>query len=49
MNALYRPGPMENIDSFISRKNGDKNISYPHSKLEPILNETYGIIVYQEH
>ena len=48
MNALYRPGPMENIDSFISRKHGTKNISYPHPIMEPILNETYGIIVYQE-
>jgi DNA polymerase-3 subunit alpha len=48
MNALYRPGPMENIDSFISRKHGEKNISYAHAKMEPILNETYGIIVYQE-
>jgi DNA polymerase-3 subunit alpha len=48
MNALYRPGPMENIDSFISRKHGTKNISYPHTIMEPILNETYGIIVYQE-
>ena len=48
MNALYRPGPMENIDSFISRKHGDKSINYPHKLLEPILKETYGIIVYQE-
>tara|TARA_X000000950_G_scaffold4741_1_gene4909 strand:- start:3598 stop:7032 length:3435 start_codon:yes stop_codon:yes gene_type:complete len=48
MNALYRPGPMENIDSFISRKHGDKSINYPHMLLEPILKETYGIIVYQE-
>ena len=48
MNALYRPGPMENIDSFISRKHGVKSINYPHKLLEPILKETYGIIVYQE-
>ena len=48
MNALYRPGPMENIDSFINRKHGVKKITYPHNLLEPILNETYGIIVYQE-
>ena len=48
MNALYRPGPMENIDSFINRKHGDKGINYPHKLLEPILKETYGIIVYQE-
>ena len=48
MNALYRPGPMSNIDDFISRKHGEKKIIYPHSLMEPILNETYGIIVYQE-
>ena len=48
MNALYRPGPMQNIDSFISRKHGEKNITYIHPLLEPILKETYGIIVYQE-
>ena len=48
MNALYRPGPMENIDSFINRKQGNKEINYPHRYLEPILRETYGIIVYQE-
>ena len=48
MNALYRPGPMSNIDNFISRKHGKKRIDYPHPSLEPILEETYGIIVYQE-
>ena len=48
MNALYRPGPMNNIDNFISRKHGKKEITYPHVMLEPILKETYGIIVYQE-
>ena len=48
MNALYRPGPMSNIDDFISRKHGEKKIIYPHSLMEPILNETYGIIVNQE-
>ena len=47
MNALYRPGPMQNIDRFISRKHGKKEIVYPHKVLEPILKETYGIIVYQ--
>jgi DNA polymerase-3 subunit alpha len=47
MNALYRPGPMEMIGDFISRKQGRK-IEYVHPKLEPILKETYGIIVYQE-
>lgn len=48
MNALYRPGPMENIPDFIDRKNGQKSIEYIHPKLEPILKETYGVIVYQE-
>ena len=48
MNALYRPGPMNNIDNFIARKHGKKKIEYPHSSLVPILEETYGIIVYQE-
>ncbi|MFQ5583747.1 MAG: DNA polymerase III subunit alpha, partial [Calditrichia bacterium] len=48
MNALYRPGPMENIDSFINRKYGREKIEYLHPSLEPILKETYGIIVYQE-
>ncbi len=48
MNALYRPGPMENIDTFIDRKFGRQKIEYLHPLLEPILKETYGIIVYQE-
>ncbi|MEG8988764.1 DNA polymerase III subunit alpha [Ignavibacteria bacterium 4148-Me] len=48
MNALYRPGPMEFIDDFIARKHGRKEITYLHPVLEPILKETYGIIVYQE-
>ncbi|MEW6702098.1 MAG: DNA polymerase III subunit alpha, partial [Bacteroidota bacterium] len=48
MNALYRPGPMEFIDDFIARKHGRKQIAYLHPVLEPILKETYGIIVYQE-
>jgi|MDSZ01.3.fsa_nt_gb DNA polymerase-3 subunit alpha len=48
MNALYRPGPMENIDDFITRKHGKKKIEYSHPVMEPILEETYGIIVYQE-
>ena len=48
MNALYRPGPMKNIDDFISRKGGKKKIKYSHPSMEPILEETYGIIVYQE-
>ena len=46
--ALYRPGPMENIDSFIKRKYGREKIDYIHPDLEDILKETYGIIVYQE-
>ncbi len=48
MNALYRPGPIENIPAFISRKNGIEKVSYIHPLLEPILKDTYGIIVYQE-
>jgi DNA polymerase-3 subunit alpha len=48
MNALYRPGPMDMIDEFIARKHGRQKIDYAHPKLEPILKETYGIIVYQE-
>ena len=48
MNALYRPGPMDFIDDFIDRKFGNKEITYLHQTLEPILKETYGIIVYQE-
>ena len=48
MNALYRPGPMQNIPDFISRKHGNSQVTYLHEKLEPILRETYGIIVYQE-
>lgn len=48
MNALYRPGPMGFIDDFIDRKYGNKKVEYLHSVLEEILNETYGIIVYQE-
>ncbi|MEX0602259.1 MAG: DNA polymerase III subunit alpha, partial [Bacteroidota bacterium] len=48
MNALYRPGPMENIPDFIDRKHGRKPIQYVHPKLEDTLKETYGVIVYQE-
>ncbi len=48
MNALYRPGPMEMIGDFIERKHGRQEISYMHPKMEAILKETYGIIVYQE-
>ncbi|MEO6152428.1 MAG: DNA polymerase III subunit alpha [Croceibacterium sp.] len=46
--SLYRPGPMDNIPAFGRRKNGEEPIEYPHSKLETILAETYGIFVYQE-
>jgi DNA polymerase-3 subunit alpha len=48
MNALYRPGPMDMIGDFIERKHGRQHISYMHPKLESILKETYGVIVYQE-
>lgn len=47
-NALYRPGPMEQIDTYIKRKNGQEPVTYPHEDLKPILKLTYGIIVYQE-
>ncbi len=46
--ALYRPGPMENVPEFISRKQGRTKIVYEAPELEAILKETYGIIVYQE-
>ena len=48
MNALYRPGPMEYIPSFIARKHGDEEISYDLPEMEENLKETYGITVYQE-
>lgn len=48
MNALYRPGPINNINDYIDRKHGKKKIIYPHPDLKPILEETQGIIVYQE-
>ena len=48
MNALYRPGPMDMIDDFIKRKHGETKIEYLHPLLEPILKETYGVMVYQE-
>ena len=48
VNALYRPGPMDNIPSFINRKHGSESITFPTSELEAILKPTYGIIVYQE-
>ncbi|MBN1516250.1 DNA polymerase III subunit alpha [Candidatus Sumerlaeota bacterium] len=46
--ALYRPGPMQFIDTFVENKHKPDSIQYLHPKLEPILKETYGIIVYQE-
>jgi len=48
MVALYRPGPMQFIDSFIKRKHGQESITYLHPKFENALKETYGILVYQE-
>jgi len=46
--ALYRPGPMEQIPTFVNSKHGREKIKYAHPDLEPILKETYGVIVYQE-
>lgn len=48
MVALYRPGPIELIPSFIKRKHGEEVVTYLHPKLEPILKNTYGIGIYQE-
>ena len=48
MIALYRPGPMEHIDTFIDAKHGKAAIRYPHPALKDILEETYGVIVYQD-
>jgi DNA polymerase-3 subunit alpha len=48
--ALYRPGPLDSgmVDVFINRKHGREPVSYPHPALEPVLKDTYGVIVYQE-
>ena len=46
--SLYRPGPMGNIPTYIKRKHGLENVEYMHPKIEPILKDTYGIIIYQE-
>ena len=46
--SLYRPGPMDNIPTYIRRKHGLEKIEYPHPLLEAVLQETYGVIVYQE-
>ena len=48
MNALYRPGPMQFIDLFVSRKRGDVEVEYPHELLTDFLKNTYGIMVYKE-
>ncbi|MCX6826498.1 MAG: DNA polymerase III subunit alpha [candidate division Zixibacteria bacterium] len=50
MNALYRPGPLDSgmIDIYIERKNGAKEVKFDHPRLEKILKETYGVIVFQE-
>src|SRR4051794_18329636 len=48
MNALYRPGPMDSIPNYIKCKNGEEPVHYPHPMLEPILKETFGIMIYQE-
>jgi DNA polymerase III subunit alpha len=46
--ALYRPGPMDNIDSYVNRKHGREGIESLHDSIAPILGETYGVIIYQE-
>ncbi|HET8745760.1 MAG TPA: DNA polymerase III subunit alpha, partial [Ramlibacter sp.] len=48
LNALYRPGPMDLIPTFVARKHGREQVEYPHPLVEPVLAETYGIMVYQE-
>jgi len=48
LNALYRPGPMAMIDDVVKRRHGQTKVAYDHPLLEPILSETYGIMVYQE-
>ena len=50
MTALYRPGPLSSgmVQEFIARRHGFAKIDYPHPKLEPVLKETYGVMVYQE-
>lgn len=48
LNALYRPGPMENIPAYIERKHGNKGFTYSHPDLASILDATYGVLVYQE-
>lgn len=48
LNALYRPGPMKYIDTYAKRKHGQEKVTYVHEDLQPILEETYGVLVYQE-
>jgi DNA polymerase-3 subunit alpha len=48
MIALYRPGPMEHIDRFIRSKHGREQVTYPHPSMKDLLDETYGVIVYQD-
>lgn len=48
LNALYRPGPMDLIPDYVDRKQGRQKVEYLHSSIEPILAETYGVMVYQE-
>ena len=48
LNALFRPGPIKYIPQFCNCKNGKEKIHYPHPDLEPLLKNTYGVIVYQE-
>ncbi|SER89457.1 DNA polymerase III subunit alpha [Salipaludibacillus aurantiacus] len=48
VNALYRPGPMENIPSYIERKHGQADVTFPHPDLKEILEPTYGVLIYQE-
>src|SRR5699024_4489533 len=46
--ALYRPGPMAHIPSYLSRKNGHEEIEYPHEVIKEIAENTYGLLIYQE-
>ena len=48
LNAMFRPGPMDNIPSYCARKHGKEEVRYPHPLLEQVLGETYGVMVYQE-
>src|SRR5690625_778790 len=48
VNALYRPGPMDHIPTYIKRKHGEEEVHYLHADLMPILDKTYGVLIYQE-